>query len=312
MVAQVMEPAQKKRKEFEETGGSVYAGTNAVPRTGNPGRVLHLGLADGELANRVVVVGSPGRARLLVENLEPEVPGGSVFSLESDRGFLTFTGTYAGERVSVVSIGMGLAMMDFFVREGRSVVRGPMAIVRFGTCGVLQDSVAVGTVSVAKQGSICVQRNYAAFANGLDGRSPTANPFLISDVCPPDADLTAAVISELEKELGEKMVAKGINVTADSFYGSQGRVDPSFNDGNDTLIETIQTKHPEALSCEMESFQLLHLAQSCVPQGNMRAAAAVVNVANRATGAVVGEEGLRAAERKGGAALIRAVASLRL
>jgi len=305
------EPASKRRKEFEETGGSVYAGTNAVPRTGSPGRVLHLGLADGELANRVVVVGSPARARLLAENLEPEEPGKPLFERESDRGFLTFTGKHAGARVSVVSIGMGLAMMDFFVREGRAVVKGPMAVVRFGTCGVLQESVPVGTISVAKEGSICVRRNFAAFANGGDGKNGNS-PYDISDVCAPDASLTAVVTSELEKEMGKDMIAAGINVTADSFYGSQGRVDPCFRDANDNLIDQVLAKHPSALSCEMESFLLLHLAQSCVPQGDMRAAAAVVNVANRPTGAVVGEEGLRDAERKGGLALVRAVATLSL
>lgn len=258
------------------------------------------------------VVGSPARARLLAENLEPEEPGRPLFSLESDRGFLTITGMHAGARVSVVSIGMGLPMMDFFVREGRAVTRGPMVVARFGTCGVLQESVSVGSISVAKEGSICVQRNYAAFADGGDGRNTKHAAYHISDVCPPDAELTAAVTRELEEALGPEMVATGVNVTADSFYASQGRVDPSFHDANGGLIEEVLSRHPRALSCEMESFQLLHLARSCVPQGSMRAAAAVVNVANRPTGAVVGEEALRNAERKGGAAIVRAVATLPL
>ena len=56
---------------------------------------------------------------------------------------------------------MGLAMMDFFIREARAVVRGPMAVVRLGTCGCLQASVKVGNVSVA-DGAALVQRNYSA------------------------------------------------------------------------------------------------------------------------------------------------------
>lgn len=38
----------------------------------------------------------------------------------------------------------GTPMMDFFVREARAVVRGPMTIVRFGTCGTFRKEVAVG------------------------------------------------------------------------------------------------------------------------------------------------------------------------
>ncbi|CAE8664854.1 unnamed protein product [Polarella glacialis] len=145
------QPSPQKRRRQEEDQlrrpKSVYADTNGVPRAGIPGRVLHLGLTDGEIAGRVVVVGHHSRAELLSSFLEPEVPGASLFKYASDRGFLTFTGLFAGERISVVSVGMGLPMMDFFVREARAVVEGPMAIVRFGTCGCLQESTAVGSLS---------------------------------------------------------------------------------------------------------------------------------------------------------------------
>ena len=33
---------------------------------------------------------------------------------------------------------------DFFLREARAVVTGPMAVVRLGTCGCLQESVFLG------------------------------------------------------------------------------------------------------------------------------------------------------------------------
>ncbi len=35
---------------------------------------------------------------------------------------------------------------DFFLREARAVVTGPMAVVRLGTCGCLQESVFLGPV----------------------------------------------------------------------------------------------------------------------------------------------------------------------
>lgn len=310
-------PDQKKRKtEDGKDEDSVYADTNAMPRFGNPGRVLHLGLADGELAERVVIVGHHSRAEIVASFLQPEKQGGELFRLASDRGFLTFTGLLDGTRISVVSIGMGIAMMDFFVREARAVVHGPMAVVRFGTCGCLKASVEVGSLSVASEGSVLVQRNYDHFHRSNSGELKEDEkhedhlPYHISALCPPDGDLNKALVSSIKKDLGENMVAEGVNVTADSFYGSQGRDDPRFNDRNKGLIDELLKRHPEAVSMEMETFQLLHMAQSCRPAGSMRASAAVVNVANRPTGAVVSEEGLKRAEREGGLAILRALASL--
>jgi len=308
------EPEAKRRKALTRLNSqacigekkSVYEGTNAVPRSGTPGRVLHLGLTDGEIANRVVVVGHHTRAELLSQFLQPE--DGKLFKLASDRGFLTYTGTYAGERLSVVSIGMGLAMMDFFLREARAVVTGPMAVVRLGTCGCLQESVKVGNVSVADSSAL-VQRNYSHF----DSTSPAhAAPYTISELCLPDTDLTNAVVSAVKGAMGAEKVNEGTNITADSFYSSQGRADPSFRDENSELIEEVLKKYPKAITMEMETFQLFHLARSCLPKGSMRAAAAVVNVANRPTGEVVGEEALRLAESEGGKALMKALAGLQL
>eukprot|EP00931_Biecheleriopsis_adriatica_P094407 TRINITY_DN68061_c0_g1_i1.p1 TRINITY_DN68061_c0_g1~~TRINITY_DN68061_c0_g1_i1.p1 ORF type:complete len:329 (-),score=72.80 TRINITY_DN68061_c0_g1_i1:18-953(-) len=305
-------PPEKKRKELHRPK-SVYEDTNGVPRFGDPGRVLHVGLTDGEIANRVVVVGHHSRAELLASFLEPETDGGSVFKLASDRGFLTYTGCFAGQKLSVVSIGMGVAMMDFFVREARAVVKGAMAVVRFGTCGCLQDWVKVGAVSVASQGSAMVQRNYGHFDSGSgDTSNGNSKPYIISPLCPPDSSLSGAVSAALRADLGDDEVMEGINVTADSFYSSQGRADSAFNDANKDLIDELLQRFPKAITMEMETYQLLHLARSCLPQGSMRAAAAVVNVANRQTGDVVGEEGLRAAERNGGKALLKALSGLSL
>ena len=54
-------------------------------------------------------------------------------------------------------------MMDFFVREARAVVDGPMAIVRFGTCGGIVETAPEGTIVVASGGSSYISRNYDFF-----------------------------------------------------------------------------------------------------------------------------------------------------
>jgi len=56
------------------------------------GRTYHLGTRRGEVANRILSVGSEKRALMLAEYLQPPAPGRGLFMLESSRGFLTVTG----------------------------------------------------------------------------------------------------------------------------------------------------------------------------------------------------------------------------
>ena len=71
-------------------------------------------------------------------------------------------------------------MMDFFVREIRAVVPGPMAIIRYGTCGGLGPDAIPGTVVCASQGSSFVGRNYDYFRPG--GAESGQKPYTMYDV----------------------------------------------------------------------------------------------------------------------------------
>merc|ERR1719382_224675 len=192
------------------------------------------------------------------------------------------------------------------------MVQGPMAVVRFGTCGVLQRSVEVGSISVATEGSVLVQRNYAAFPGKENGKNGGHQPYIVSAPCLPDEALTQGVVKALGEAVGAASVVPGMNATADSFYCSQGRRDPHFPDENEGLIGEVQRAHPSVVSMEMETYMLLHLAGCCRPAGSLRAAAAAVNVANRPTGAVVDGDKLHAMERDGGKALLKALAAATL
>jgi hypothetical protein len=66
---------------------SYHNNTNGVPTTAG-GRVMHLGVAPGEVANRIITVGSVGRAAVLCSLLE------DVTTINSSRGFITHSGTY--------------------------------------------------------------------------------------------------------------------------------------------------------------------------------------------------------------------------
>lgn len=61
----------------------------------------------------------------------------TLFSLYSERGFLTVTGCYKTVPVSIVCIGMGAPNVDFFIREVRECVRGDMLIIRSDSGGLV-------------------------------------------------------------------------------------------------------------------------------------------------------------------------------
>lgn len=119
------------------------------------GRTLHLGCKHGELANRILSVGSMDRALLIADQLQG--PEGQKFQHLSGRGFLTVTGLFRGVPLSIVTTLMGMPNMDFVVREARAVVTGHMAIVRLGTCGALRPPARLGSFMVAAPGAVCVR-----------------------------------------------------------------------------------------------------------------------------------------------------------
>lgn len=71
-------------------------------------------------------------------------------------------------------------MMDFFVREIRAIVDGPMAIIRYGTCGGLGPEALPGTVVCATGGSSFVGRNFDHFTSA--GASQSQNAYVMYDV----------------------------------------------------------------------------------------------------------------------------------
>ncbi|PCH32973.1 purine and uridine phosphorylase [Wolfiporia cocos MD-104 SS10] len=218
-------------------------------------RVYHLGIRAGEVANRIVTVGSPSRAHGIAGYLD-RTP--KPFVLHSERGFTTISGRYNGIPVSIMSIGMGYPNADFFVREVRECLRGDMVVVRLGSCGALID-VPVGTVVVPRT-SIAVSRNYDFDFQTGQSEEPA---YRISKPVDADLELRLAVRDALVRlrpaTLKGSVVDQYINASADSFYSSQGR-QTSFPDHNDGLISHLRERHPDLATLEMETFHILHLA----------------------------------------------------
>ena len=81
------------------------------------------------------------------------------------------------------------------------------------------------------------------------------------------------------KEIDQERVFKGLNFSCDSYYSSQGRIDSSFDDQNESLFQMLEKAQPDGLFFEMENFQLFHLAK--LSKQSVRAGAAAIPLANR-------------------------------
>lgn len=217
-------------------------------------RVHHVGVKEGDVANNIITVGDVGRAWRLAELLDESKA--ELFSIKSSRGFLTITGHYKGLKVSVVAIGMGISMMDFFVREVAQVVNGNINIVRVGSCGSIRGDIPVGSIVLVEESAICT-RNYDSFITEED---PTDNYNITEPIkaCPK----LFSRVSKLAHQ--HSNVVSGCNITADSFYSSQGRPSTEFDDRNDCIFSIIKEKIPHAISLEMETFMLYHLAKCSI------------------------------------------------
>lgn len=122
---------------------------------------IHISAAPGEIADSILLPGDPLRAQYIAENfLENPVCFNKV------RGMLGFTGTWKGQRVSVMGTGMGMPSLSIYVNE---LIHdyGVKKLVRVGTCGGLSTTVKVRDLILALSASTNSAVNKIRF-QGMD------------------------------------------------------------------------------------------------------------------------------------------------
>lgn len=115
------------------------------------GSAFHLHIRPEHLADRIILVGDPGRVDLVGSYFS------SVEASSSSREFRSMTGVFNGVRMTVLSTGIGcdnidivmneldaLANVDFATREVRQQKRR-LTILRIGTCGIIQPDIPLGS-----------------------------------------------------------------------------------------------------------------------------------------------------------------------
>lgn len=103
----------------------------------------HINAPAGAFAETVLLPGDPARARWIATELLEDAE-----QVTDVRNMLGFTGTWRGQRVSVMGTGMGIPSCSIYATE---LVReyGVRRLVRVGTCGTSASDVALGDIVVA-------------------------------------------------------------------------------------------------------------------------------------------------------------------
>jgi len=102
----------------------------------------HIRISPGQLAEKVVVVGDPARAKYLADNFLEDAK-----LVNTERCFHIYTGYYKGERISIAVHGIGAASAAIVFEELRML--GAKVMIRLGTAGGLIPSLDIGDAVVA-------------------------------------------------------------------------------------------------------------------------------------------------------------------
>jgi uridine phosphorylase len=258
------------------------------------GRIYHLNLKPGDAAENIILVGDPQRVPI-VSSFFDTVEGRFL-----NREIQTHTGHLNGQRVSVISTGMGPDNIDIVINELDALFnmdfktgkvkdrKTTLNIVRIGTSGAMQKDIPVNSFVVSSHGVgldglIYFYHNFekiidkaltGSFRKFMKWPEKLAVPYIVEG-----SDL-------LIEKIGDQMI-KGITVTSPGFYGPQGRslrmslANPEIN------AQLSRFRHDDLRICnyEMETAALYGLSRLL----GHNAATACLILANRITGEHSGE-----------------------
>lgn len=240
------------------------------------GSAFHLHIRPEQLADKVILVGDPGRVETIASHFDTQ---------ECDvtsREFHTITGTYKGKRITVLSTGIGcdnidivmneldaLANINFQTRQDNPTFR-QLTLVRIGTCGGLQPETPLGTfiASVksigfdgllnyyADRDKVCDLQLEEAFCQHMQWSPKKGAPYV------------ATATPELIQHIASNDMVRGITIACGGFYGPQGRrlrmeiEDPRQNEKIESFRYCSPSDGYEMKVCnfEMESSALAGLA----------------------------------------------------
>lgn len=257
--------------------------------TNADGSIFHLHLLPEEIADRIIIVGDPGRVETIARMFD------TVRVRKSNREFSTVTGSYRETEFSVISSGIGTDNIDIVVNELDALANidlttgiqkeepRSLTFVRIGTAGGLQPDLLPGSFvatarAVGFDGLLhfyegyewCIDHMLAdALAGHLEWPDSLAYPYVVEA----DPLLLESIAAD---------ITKGITISSPGFYGPQGRhlrLEPFDSEINDK-IASFRFRGERITNYEMESSAIYGLAKLL----NHKALTICVVIANRVTG----------------------------
>lgn len=237
----------------------------------NPdGSIYHLNLKPEHIANTIIFVGDQDRVSRVTSHFD------SIEFETQKREFKTQTGIYKGQRISVISTGIGPDNIDIVLNELDALVNidfktrniknklTSLNIFRIGTSGALQKNIPVNSFLISR---------YALDINGMLQSyqiDSISNPYIenafVKHTNWNNNRARPVVIGCSEHLLdlfNDDTTHKGLTVTAGGFYGPQGRVlrlpvkDPNLNSKMDSFLYN----NVKITNLEMETSAIYGLAK---------------------------------------------------
>ena len=194
----------------------------------------HIRLKEGDVGKYCILPGDPGRCEKIAKYFD------DAKFVMSNREYTTWTGTLLGEKVLVVSTGIGGASASICMEELHEL--GVHTFIRVGTCGGMQPKIDAGDCIIATG------------AVRMEGTSREYAPIEFPAV----ADFEAVLaLTEAAQKL-DKRYHVGVVQCKDSFYGQH---DPdSMPVGYELKAKWEAWKRLGVLASEMESAALFTVA----------------------------------------------------
>ena len=234
------------------------------------GSAFHIHLRPEQVADRIILVGDPGRATTVAKHFD------SKDCEVSNREFHAITGYYHGKRINVLSTGIGCDNIDIVMNELDALVNidfkartekpkhRTLSIVRIGTCGGLQPYTPVGTfvASVKSIGfdgllnyyggrdEVCDLQFEETFKQHMNWNPQKGAPYV------------AIANADLINQIAKDDMVRGYTIACGGFYGPQGReiriplADPNQNE----KVESFEYEGIRICNFEMESSALAGLS----------------------------------------------------
>ena len=258
--------------------------------TNKDGSIFHLNLLPGDISDKIIIVGDPGRVDMIASMLT------EVRVRKENREFRTVTGTYDTGEITIISSGIGPDNIDILINELDALVNidlntgivkeepVSLTLIRLGTSGGLREDLPPGSVVVAD--SAVGFDGLIHFYEGYDWILDTAlSDTLVEYLEWPDTlayPYAVKANKELITQFHEDTFLHGITVSTPGFYAPQGRrlrLETFDNEVNDKLSGFV-FRGRAVCNYEMESSALYGLSALLVH----RALAICLVIGNRVSG----------------------------